>query len=217
MTVNELVEHIADAINQTSPEAKARIGRELNVRYKQVTSAIGLITSRREEFTKLATIGSEFLTFTGTEKLDAVYRKVGTKKILLDELTKDEMLEDTFREEPPTTFCIYSLGPASVTIKMDCIPISAFTLYADGLADVSTLTNINTPAFPESFHDILIHGVMADEYKRREKMPYAKEEEQIFTQRLSDLKMFIAKSAYLDIYRGKLTPSEGWWDDGGSK
>jgi hypothetical protein len=210
--MNELVEHIAETLSIPSPEAKTRIARELNMRYKQVTTAIGLIPSRREEFSTLATIGSRLIAFTGAEKLDVVFRKVGTQNVILGEVTNDEMLDLPLRDEPPTAFSIFNVAPTTITIKIDCTPTTAFTIYAHGLGDATTLSSNDQPAFPESFHDILVHGVKADEYRRKEKDDKAKEAEAMFMNRLSDLKMFIAKSAYLDIYRGKHAGPEGWWD-----
>lgn len=212
MTMNELVEYIAEDLNTPSQEAKTRISHELNVRYKQVTSSIGLSPTRREELTTTATIGDRLLTFTGAERLDIVFRKVGTKNIVLTELTNEEMTELNPRSDPPTKFSVFSIAPQSVTIKVDSTPETAFTLYAHVVSDASSLTNNDQPAFPESFHDVLIHGVKADEYRRREKPGLAKESEMMFQQRLSDLRMFIAKSTYLDIYRGKHNQGDGWWD-----
>lgn len=214
MTLNEMVSYIADQVNLTNPEAKARISRTVNVRYKRVTSSIGLIPTRREEASKAATIGNRYLTFTGIEKLDVVFRKVGTTNKLLDELTDDEMLKESLVDEPVTKFSIFSLAPNSVTIWMNCTPVTAFTLYAHGLADASTLSGNDTPAFPESFHDILIHGALADEYRRKENKELSKDSELEYERRLSDLRMFIAKSAYLEIYNNKNGKSAGWWDTG---
>lgn len=216
MTMNELVAYIADELNLSSPEAKARIERALNLRYKQVTTAIGLNPARREELNKQATIGSRFITFTGAEKLDIVYRKVGTRNIVLDMLTNDEMTDTVPHDEPPTKYSVYSFTPTTVTLWLDCTPATAFTLYASGTGDAATLSGTTSPAFPESFHDILVYGVCADEYRRKEKKDLAREAEQTFQQRLSDLRMFVAKTAYLDIYNGKHRKSEGWWDTSGS-
>lgn len=217
MTMNELVEYIAEDLNTPSLEAKTRIAHSLNVRYKQVTSSIGLIPSRRAEVEGAASIGDRLLTFSGIEKVDVVFRKVSdldpaTQVFTLDELTNDEMLVEPLVSEPPTKFSIISVDPTSVSIKMNCVPTSGFSLYANGLANAATLTSNDQPAFPESFHDILLHGVRADEYRRREKMVLAREAEGLFQTRLSDLRMFIAKSAYLEVYRGKHKASEGWWD-----
>lgn len=214
MTMNELVEHTADVLGLSAPEAKARINRELNVRYKQVTSAIGMTPTRREEVSKAATIGSRFLTFSGIEKIDVVYRLVDDRAITLNELTDDEMRKANLRDEPPTLFSLYNVAPSAVTIQLDCIPTTTFTLYAGGLADASSLSSTDSPAFPESYHDILVLGVTADELRRKEKERAADRAEAKFESRLSDLRMFLAKSAYLEIYRGKHAPSEGWWDTG---
>src|SRR5688500_13445487 len=107
MTLNEMTLHIADALNLSSPEAKSRIGRNINVRYKRVTSAIGMITTRREELTQAVTIGNRNVTFSGIEKLDSVFRKVGTKVYIIDEITNDEMNELNVRDEPPTKYCVF--------------------------------------------------------------------------------------------------------------
>jgi hypothetical protein len=214
MTVNEMVEYIAEDLGTPGADTKMRIAHALNLRYKQVTSAIGMSPTRREELNATAVIGDRFMTFTGAEKLDVVFRKIGTKNIVITEVTDDEMLKLPVRTEPPTNFSIFSTAPANVTIQLDCTPTTQFILYAHVLGDATTLTGNDQPAFPESYHDLLIHGVKADEYRRREKMQLAKEAELAFQQRLSDLRMFLAKSAYLDIYRGKHATSEAWWDLG---
>lgn len=212
MTMNELVEVISEDLSTPSQDAKTRIGHQLNTRYKQITSSIGLSPTRREQLTAVATIGNRNITFTGAEKLDYVFRKVGTKNINLTPITIEEMNELVPRKDPPTKFAVFSTAPQTVTITLDSTPATGFTLYAHVLGDATTLTNNDQPAFPESFHDILIHGVMADEYRRKEKFNLYKEAEIRFQQRLSDLRMFLAKSAYLDIYRNKNAGSDGWWD-----
>lgn len=213
MTTNELIDYISDVLNLSGPEARSRIGRALNIRYKQVTSAIGMGTTRRVELSQNATIGNQFITFTGTEKLNAVYRKVGNKKIILALVTPEEIIETHLVTEPPTAFCEYSVTQNTVTIQVNCVPSTTFTLYALVVDDVSTLTNLDAPALPESFHDVLIHGVLADEYRRKDKDAFSKEEEDKFAARLSDLRMFLAKNAYINVYRGKHAKAEGWWDN----
>jgi hypothetical protein len=216
VTVNELVDFIADELNLSSPEARARIGRELNVRYKAVTSSIGMAPTRRAEKTATAAIGSPFITFNNSEKLESVYRKVGTKNYILDEYSASEMDDTVPHAEPPKAYQVYSVAPDTVTLKLDCTPSTEFLLYASVVTDVSNLTNLDRPAFPESYHDILIHGVLSDEYRRKEKKDLAQEQEKKFSDRLSDLRMFIAKSAYLTQYRGKHADAQSWWDTSGS-
>lgn len=219
MTADELITTIADELNLSNPEAIARIGKELNIRYRQVTSSIGLVTSRRVEVSQLTTVGDRSVTFTGVERLDTVYYKLTqnsvTKNMILDELTKDEMLD--LKPGPgtgfPRQYCVDTYAPTSVSITLDATPTApAYTLYATGLSDTSALSGTTSPQFPASFHDILIYGVKADEFVRKEKPQLASDAEQKFQNRLSDLRMFIAKSTYLDIHRGKHAKSEDWWD-----
>lgn len=220
MTADEIISVVADELNLSNPEAISRIGKELNIRYKQVTSSIGLITSRRVTVSQSATIGDRTITFTGVERLDTVYYTlVGTNNIpknkILDEVTNDEMLD--LNPGPgtgfPRKYCINTFSPTSVTVTVDAIPTDpVYTLYASGLAGVGSLTGTASPQFPESFHDILIYGIKADEFIRKEKAQLAADAETKFQNRLSDLRMFIAKSAYSDIHRGKHAKSEDWWD-----
>lgn len=212
MTINELILEITDQLNLSSDEAKARVARKLNIRYRTVTTAIGLAPSRRTRVTKAASVGNRDLTFTGIEKVDNVIDASSGRDLTLDELSHDEMIEKDLRSEPPKHYSIETFTPTTVTIRMDCTPTTTFTLKADGIASATTLSGNDSPAFPESFHDVLIHGVMADEYFKQEKPDLMDIAERNFIVRLSDLKMFVAKSAYLDLYPGKLAPREGWWD-----
>ena len=212
MTFDELILEIADSVNLTSDDAKARVARKLNLRYRQVTTAIGLVPSRRTRVSKSASVGVRELIFAGIEKIDAVIDTSSGKDKTLRELSHDEMIEKTLRSEPPKHYEILSFTPTTVTIKMDCTPVTTFSLSADGVASVTMLAGTDSPQFPESFHDILIHGVLADEYHKQEKPELSDSSELSFVRRLSDLKMYVAKSAYIDLYPGKLAPREGWWD-----
>lgn len=218
MTADELVNHISDQMVLSAPDAKARILKELNIRYRTVTSSIGLVTTRRVEVTQPVTLNSQIVVFTGVEKLDAIFYKVTQNNVTtnntLDEITNDEMIKERIRSSTPSKFSVFTISPNSVTIKINLVQTTGtpLVLYADGLADASSLSGTASPAFPASFHDILIHGVEADEYKRKEKAQLAADAEQKFESRLSDLRMFIAKSAYMDLHRGKHAKAEDWWD-----
>ena len=60
-------------MNLTATADTTRIGREINRRYREVISSIGLSTSQRAIATASTTIGNRSLTFTGTLKLLSVY------------------------------------------------------------------------------------------------------------------------------------------------
>ena len=116
-------------------------------------------------------------------------------------------------EDDERVFAVYAMGATTVTIILDSIPTTAHTLFAEGLSNLSTLSGTGTPAFAEDFHDILVFGAVADELRKMEKQQLADRAESDFAQRLSDLRMFIAKSAYLDLYQGKVVNDKNWWKE----
>ncbi len=78
-------------------------------------------------------------------------------------------------------------------------------------ADLAVLGASDTPTFPEQFHDILVYGAMAIELDKMEKPDRQAAAEARFQGRLSELRFFIATSAYLTIYQGKTGPGLTTW------
>lgn len=118
--------------------------------------------------------------------------------------------------DAPTAWAIVSTTSNSIAIRLDAKPETAYTLYADGVAEVADLSGSNEPAFPESFHDILIEGVLREEYLKIEKPGLADRAEAAYEKRLSGLRMFMAKTGYLEIYQGKTEESVRRGVGGGS-
>lgn len=203
MTFDELVAETCERLNLTSDEAKSRVGRELNSRYRRVTSRIGMETTRRSQVSKAATIGNRTITFTGAEKIIAIIDKTSGKDVVLAQVTMDDMHNLPIKKQPPRHYAISRMHRNSVDVYLDCTPTTAFILYADIHTDLSTLAGSQSPDFPESFHEILIFGAMGDEYRKMEKGSLAQSCELDFEKCLSDLRMWIAKTAYLDPYQGK--------------
>lgn len=205
MTFEEIVSEVCERLNLTSDEAKSRVGREVNSRYKRLTASIGLETSRPTQVSQQATLGDRDLVFSGVEKIyNVVDKSDPNQDIVLTQITNDEMHITPIRTQPPRHYSVKAMGKNSVTVTLDCVPAAPlFTLYADGLANLSTLSGSEAPAFPESYHDILVFGAMADEYRKMEKEQLYMTAEKDYETRLSDLRMFIAKSAYLDIFQGR--------------
>jgi hypothetical protein len=212
MIFEQIVQEVCERLNLTSDEAKSRVGREVNSRYRRLTSSIGLETSRRVEISQTATIGNRTITFHGIEKVIAIIDKTsGEQDVVLSQISFDEMHITPLRTQPPRHYAITNIHANSVDIYMDCIPSTQFLLYADGHTTVSTLTGPDSPDFPESFHDVLVFGAMADEYRKMEKLPYAQAAELDYEKRLSDLRMWIAKTAYYDQYQGRYTGKTFRW------
>ena len=203
MTFSDIVAEIKDRLNLTSPEATARIGREVNARYRRVTSSVGLNDSRR--MTGVAapsTLASAHFTFQGIEKIERVFDTRGGQNRILAEVTFDELRSMTGLQDSPTHYAIEHSGAQFVQIRVNCSTGAEFNLYADGLEIAPTLSGTQVPRFAESFHDLLVEGVVADELKKMEKLRDAIAAEEAFERRLSDLRLFIAKSAYLSRQQG---------------
>lgn len=205
MTFTELVTEIMDRLNLSSTEATARVGRALNRKYKLVTSAVGLQLSRRATVQQAVTIGVSTVIFTNAEKVINVYNRTVTPYRLLEEVTIDEIRESQpyTTGSSPSKYAIASHTADTISVEINCTPQTAFVLYADVHAAVATLSGSQEPAFPESFHDVLIEGVMADELRKMEKAALAGVAKGEYERILSDLRMWIAKNNALDIYQGK--------------
>jgi hypothetical protein len=204
VTFTELVTAVADRLNLTSTEATTRIGREINDRYRRVTSSIGLTLTRRAEVTAATVIGDPAVTFT-CEKILAVFDVTTGNRRVLAERTFDEWRNaNTWAPTSgqPLTFAISEMNASTVKIVLDPVPSSVFTLRADAIENASTLSGVQVPDFAADFHDVLMHGALADELYKMEKADLARQSEADYQARLSDLRMFIAKSAYLEINQG---------------
>src|SRR3990167_450186 len=217
MLFTELKTEIKERLNITSTASDTRIGRLINKEYREITSSIGLSTSRHTAVSQVASIGSREVIFTGVEKIETVWTENDDAKptILKPVLLAELRGLTVSASDNPKVFAVKRIGSNSVTVWMDVTAETAFTLYADGTTEVSDLSGSNEPAFPESFNDIIIEGVLKDEYQKLEKTTLADRAEVRFQRRLSDLRMFIAKSNFLDIYQGKKSAEDGRVMSGG--
>lgn len=205
MDFTSLKTEIKDRLNLSSTEADTRIGRAINRTYRKVTSAIGLQLSRRATVQKAVTIGVSNVIFPNTEKIiNIVNRNVSPYKVLT-EVTVEELRDKQpyATNDSPTRYAIVAHTADTITIEINRIPQTGFTLYADVHQAVADLSGANEPAFPESFHDVIIEGVLYDELRKMEKPQLAQIAKGEYERLLSDLRYWAAKSAYLDVYPGK--------------
>lgn len=217
MTFDEIVSDIRDRLNLTSDASLTRIEDGVNDLYKEVTSSIGLIVSRRvvDDF-ELDPGDAELedqhpeLEITGMEKVFSIRQVDGTRLTLLSEVTYDELTNVSVKNGTPRKWAVVRMAQGSVTVAFESLPAATVTLRVEGLDRLDTLDDDDVPAFPESFHDILVQGVIADELLKMEKPQLAAIADAKYEKRLSDLRMFIAKSGYLDIHQGKVAPYYRW-------
>lgn len=215
MTYLDLIKDVADRLNLSSSEAIARIGRAINRRHREITSALGLQTTRRETVTATASLGISTITFDDIEKIINVWDRSTTPYRRVIEQTLEEVeCGQPYALTTPTRFAVLNMSTSSVTLLMNCVPQEEFTLYADAHINISTLSGLQEPLFPESFHDILLWGALADEYRKLMKIDFMQDAENHYEKRLSDLRMWIAKSTSQEIYQGKL--KRGIFGTGGS-
>jgi hypothetical protein len=166
VTFTEIVDAVKERTNLTSTEATARIGRNVNDRYRRLTSSVGINTSRRGTDTQNTVVDNPRLTF-ALEKIEVVYTVVSGKRRIIPERTFDEWRVANTEVEgsgDPQWYAVELSGAATVGIVLHPTPSAIEAWKADGLAPATTLSGANVPAFPADFHDALIYGAMASEY-----------------------------------------------------
>ena len=210
MTFDEIVQKVADRLNLTSADAITRIGEAVNDRYREVATTLGLATTARSVAVGFTLVDEPYMTFgdvdDGVQKIISVYDDSTTPPRMLDEYTFEDLrdLGKPVAGWPPKRYAIARSDAFSVTILMDVIPDEDdLELTADTLENTIVLSGSDLPLFPEDYHDLLVHGAMAVELYKMEKPQLAERREQQYEKRISDLRMFIAKSAWLDQYATK--------------
>jgi hypothetical protein len=174
--------------------------------------------SRRSTVQQNVTMGVSTVVFSNVEKIITVVNRAVSPYKTLDLLTLEELRVKMpyVAGDTPTCYAIHSHTADTVTIEINCVPQTAFTLYADAHQVVADLSGSNEPAFPESFHDVLIEGVMSDELRKMEKPQMAMMAQKEYERILSDLKFWVVKENALDTYQGKTIPARSAGGSGGS-
>lgn len=205
MTRDEIVTETAARLNYSSTEAITRLERAVDRLYKVVTSTIGLSVTREVEADMTMISGDRFLTVPSMEKIAEIRRRGGENAHrLIREVTLTEVNRSTYDAGYPERYAIFRMNASSVEVKWDREPSDAHAITVYGQTTLATLGANDEPAFPESFHDILIEGVLKDEYRKLEKNQLASMSQGMYQERLGQLRLWIAKSIHNEIYQGKL-------------
>ncbi len=202
MTFATIVTEVAARLDLSSSEATTRIGRELNVHYRDLTASLGLNPTRRSLVTANTTIASNDVTYAAIEKIERIINQNTTPYKILQEVTYDDIRNlnpESNSSDSPTCWAVKSVTSSGIVIALDKNAVTQYALKAEGLVTNSDLSGSNEPAFPQSFHYILTEFCLYDEYMRMEKKDLAQLSLGRAERGLSDLRMFFAKSAYLDI------------------
>lgn len=211
MTFNEIVARTLDRLNLSSAAATTRIRERVNEAYKEVTTAIGLDTSRHTDtvYTFNSTVDTDLPTFEilGYEKIARILlmSDADTPLRVLPQVQYDEIATNTQRTGLPSQWAVKSVSHGTVTVLLDGFPAGEdFILKIDGYPVADELVEDQVPAFPESFHDVLIEHAMMNELRKMEKDKLAVIAQGRYEKRLSDLRYFLAKAAYLDVQQGQV-------------
>ncbi len=201
MTLDEIVNTIASRLNLTSQTALARIADSVRERYRVVLGAVGLNTSTQGVVTANTAVAYRYVTFNGIQKVLGVFNSDPQPRVL-QERTFTQLRNAIDRDGSPQQYAIAGTSNNTVTIFLDSTPTAIETLSADALVDAANLTGGDSPIFNDLYHDILVTGGRATELEKMEKLALADRAEQQFQVRLSELRYFLATSAYLDITQG---------------
>jgi len=204
MTFAELVTEVMARTRQTTDEAKARIGREVNDRNRRVTSSIGLVTSARGQVTVPTFAQTSAVTVPGMTKVLAIAIHGETRRVLGERSYDEWFNAQTWAPAvgTPQTYTVVSMLGTQVDIALDPIPDAEYALDVTGILATQDMVDAMSPPFTGQFHDILMHGALSDEWMQLKQDDLSKRSEAMYEVRLADLRMFIAKSAYLNISQG---------------
>ncbi len=216
MLFEEIVSAVMDRMNLTSDDARERVGKAVNRTYKKATANVGLITSRRVN--DVLVLDGETpvpddiagntlpeITANDIEKITrVVYLYPDSDRFRVLEQMQYEDLRDLLpRTGIPTSFAIKKMGPGIVEFRIDAFPEEEFSLGISGYDHATELEEGLEPYMPTDYHDVLIEGAMSEELRKMEKPQLAAIAETAYQQRLSDLRFFITKTAYLEMYQSK--------------
>ena len=204
MTFTEIVDRVMDDLRLTTTDATTRVGQKVNNRYRRVRRAVGLNDVRRKTFPFALALNTRTQTVNGIQKLNAIVDNTDTSAPrLLYEILDSEMDEVVPTENWPERWSVKRVGASSVTFKLDTNPTAARTLDVTGDESPVTLVGGAIPDFPEMFHEILVIGAKADEYRKAEKIPLARDEDKAFDDMLAELRYYMATRQMLTIQQGK--------------
>ena len=204
MTFATLQTEILDRLGLTSTAATTRIGRAINIRYRSITSAPWLDQYRRTVGSFAMVSASSDITTTSLEKIEQIVDRNPATDVVLNEVSFEEIAGLTLASAAsPTRWAVKSATATGITIILDILASTTNNLEVRGLATVSDLSGSSVPVIPESFHNALVYGVLADEYRKMEKGDIADKYEGMFDKRVDELRLFATKTGDYRL-RGKL-------------
>lgn len=199
MTFNAIKQAIKDYCLLTSADADTRVGTAINRHYRRITSTLGLDVTRFVTRSTTTTNGVATVSFTEIEKIDRVIDATDSNAIrLLTEVSIHDIRSSQPGTGDPVRYAIQAVDADAITIRLDTLPQTSYSLQADGWTTLSDLSGVQEPVIPESFHDILIWAVIAEEMLKKEKLQLSSMFSQKADELLKDLRFHLADSPTKD-------------------
>lgn len=219
MTFTEIQTRITDYLLLSSSEADTRVGNAINQHYKRLTAMLGMDTTRFTTITQTTTNGVATVTFAEIEKIDRILDTTDSTDIrLLQETSIHDIRSNQPRTGEPLKWAVNNTDADSVVVRLDTLPQSTYSLQADGVTTLSTLSGSQEPVFPESFHDILVFAVISEELLKKGNVQLAREYERKAGELTNELRFHLADTSTYAVRQGggTVTPASGGGGSGGS-
>lgn len=201
MTFDEIVTEVCENLNLTDPVAVARVGRRVNRRYRRVTTRLGMVTARRLSFSFTVVPLTRDQTISGEKVLSI---KIPAARDPLRKISFAEMTERMPTTGNPTCWATVNNLAVTEVVRFDSTMDAGLDLDVEVETTGTTLAGAQVPAFPESWHDILVFGATADELTKKEKILLAKAKEDQYDRGLSELVLHLAANGWQDQVSGQM-------------
>jgi hypothetical protein len=185
--------------NLTTTAARDRIKAYVNERLRRVATStnVGRVRFGSVSINTVANVNT--ITSTGLVKI--VTASIPAENQILDERTTDQLRNydtDVSQNGVPRFFAVKAVNATTLTVQLYPEPDAIYAVVLEGILTGTDLSaDADVPGLPEDFHDVLIFGALADELPHLQRTDEAAYYEDKFEKRLSDLKYYLAKSAYL--------------------
>jgi hypothetical protein len=210
VTFKDCQDRVMARHNLTTTEARTRIKQYINERTRHVQTSTNIRRVRRGTVSIPTVIAAPTLVATGVARVLAVSTALDNRVLEERTLVQLRLMDPNLsRVGDPQYYAVNVVGATAPTLRFQPIPNRVLTLTIDGMLLGTEMTaDGDIPGFPEDFHNALIFGASADEYDHQEKADLLMVQEQKFERRLSDLKYWMATSAFLE--QGQRTAYAFW-------
>lgn len=185
MTFDEIVSAVCVDLNISAQDSIDRVGRHVNLRYRFVLSEIGMNDFSRVSFEADLEPGTRDQEVASDndpviERVVAIWRQPDTDPpdpeaqwVPMGQVTWEEILSEVPRSNDATKWAKKRVGALSTQFRINSDIPDGQTVLIEGEEHSSELSGDDVPAFPESFHNILVNGAKCDELRKMEKIVLA--------------------------------------------